>query len=1243
MVPTPRTAVSAMGAPPALPLLVDAGKRGLSSALEGGRQKMLDGAYQGAIQQFTAALQLRPGLTHAIISRGFCYLTLGDYEKARRDFAEVIAKDSGFNRNIYVLIALCFKRSGDYKTAIRYLSRGVAQFVSFKAALIARGELSLKVRDFEKARADFRQVLQDAPMHLVARRGLGDALRGLGNFREALRQYSKAIEDTLNQRQNEHMNRGQKQISGIHHEHGHHEDTDSGTDGDCTSSGNSPPATSRVQTGLVESSSMDSSFKREASIGRCDAGKGVEAQVSKMLPEALIGMEDDSDQRPEDLQGFLMEVLLRRALLLRLTGDFETAGEDLLEVLQMDPQNGLALFWYGKVLLEQNRHKEAPSWLQASIQHNEATRHHAHALLGAMHMTWSIPNYDAALRHLKEASRLFSKSEPIKATLLICLGAAALNKAPRNAAGAIQMLDKALALLSQFVGAPGPGASITGNATPPSGSRSARVAASLPAGSGGAAAVALSARSSGSTAWGAAKAVVRRRQALAQGDDLDQAMECTTYLQLVAKEPQQQAADIPPLLYSLRTMALTDLGRWEEVLADCRRALAIDPHAEATTYTMHIAGGIIRSRNKEFEAAVGCFTKAIRLQPVNADARLYRAVALTCAARALGAGRDPPLTGGSSGSCTAVVNKNAARAQQLLGDAVSDLQAVEQQALIADAALPVGTRHLLAACLCGLGRPQDAWETLSAQHNMEGCSMVWPAESVGPLAEAARQRCLEAEVLSLLGRHHEAIEACTALLAMQAGGHVEARLMRGRCWSELGEAERAFEDYREAVVLEPDRADLHEASGELFLMHRCAVEAVTALSNAMKLQGSPSSRLAYKRALAHLLQGSISGAFEDLNRALRLSPGSPVMTRARDGVLALQALVDGDFRCAHVRLNILLHTGASSGNAMSVPSEKRIPTVFLPHEVCLYRGVAALYLGETTSAIQDLESAVVLAQQVFASESSDTRLEAPASTEPDQEASSPSSSSSTLRTEKTCSRQGAKAPNPQRRPCPEVSTRQGLERFECEVLYNIVLCHLVARDYQAALATCEHMLHKRPEALSSLGPPAQCLAWFLVGCCYLALGDAGDEAARTAFNKSYSFDPVYVDDFLRRHGCRHEPSAPSTASNPTSRYRPVGGPPPALRPASNGLRAPAAGTAREVCDAAPEAICCLRHERSRLSFWLPPCRLPIGDVIVWGRPSAAWPFVRPPELWFPRSLTQLDLLQQREILPLLNSGSHYSS
>merc|ERR1711937_996568 len=77
----------------------------------------------------------------------------------------------------------------------------------------------------------------------------------------------------------------------------------------------------------------------------------------------------------------------------------------------------------------------------------------------------------------------------------------------------------------------------------------------------------------------------------------------------------------------------------------------------------------------------------------------------------------------------------------------------------------------------------------------------------------------------------------------------------------------------------------------------------------------------------------------------------------------------------------------------------------------------------------------------------------------------------------------------------------------------------MAKDHRAALATCERLLGKT-DALALIGPSAQCLIWFLVGVCRLALGEGRSDAAREAFMHSYAHDPVYVDDFL----CRHEPA-----------------------------------------------------------------------------------------------------------------------
>eukprot|EP00933_Yihiella_yeosuensis_P022799 TRINITY_DN17877_c0_g1_i2.p1 TRINITY_DN17877_c0_g1~~TRINITY_DN17877_c0_g1_i2.p1 ORF type:complete len:1271 (+),score=275.91 TRINITY_DN17877_c0_g1_i2:115-3927(+) len=1257
-----------------MPLIVDAAKRDLNMTIEWGRQKMQDGAYEAAIPHFNMALEMRPGFMQALVSRGFCYLTLGDEERAQRDFVEVINKDAGFNRNIYILMALCCKRSGNFQTAIRYLNRCITQFPTFKAALMARGELCLKVQDFERARADFRQVLDQSPSHLVARRGHADALRGLSHFREALRQYQRAISDALQAlehlQEQQQKHREENCSAEISEEDRSRDDFQGNQQQSFQQQQHNNSNFDRGENDDGNAYTTQSSNLEADDDEHCKSDHRQASLSSSALEEGAGAVEPEEQllSEPEQLRTFLIELLIRRALCFRLIGQLDQAGQDLLEVLEMEPQEGLALFWYGKVLIEQLRHQEASSFLQAALQYHEDTRPLSHALLGALLMTRPDPDFQSAQRHLQEAARLAPSSQPVRVTLWICSAAVAVHcTVPRDAKGALELLEKAKGALetNDLVTVSSGG-----------GCRSARGprprTPTHVAGSG--AAAVLTARAGSKSAeevrWSATRALVRRQQELAQGDDLEQSVQCRTFLQLVAQVPQQRAAEVPPMLFQLRVPALCELCRWDEAVADCRRALALDSGDEDTQYTMHVASGILRSQASKFEAAIGCFTKAIRLQPVSTEARLHRAIVLACAARAQGSGEK---------------ENDKARAIQLLTDAVQDLEAVDQQAMIAGNATPLGASHLCAACLCSLGRPEDAWEVLceSGRHCVGRRSSTVDGRDD---PSVARQRALEAEVLVLLRRHNEAIEACSAVLALNSRGHAEARLMRGWCLSELGDVEAAFEDLTAALSMSPDRSDVHEASGDLNMAHDRLSEAYAAYVAASRLAEPPDPRIAYKRALPQLAMGQLSLANQELHKALRMSPQMPAAIRARDGVQALQTALKEDWRHAHVRINMMLHQNGASVIPSAVQlalssGSDALPVIFLPHELMLYRGVCSLYLGDLSTAIQDFATSVELCRQLAAAaEEADWQKQKPLRWLP-----------------------------------VEVSSRQGLAFFELECLFNISLCHLRARDYVAALVSIDRLL-ERQEDLAAYGISSQGLIWFLAGICHLALeGDElpRDQLAREAFTRSFSYDASFVDDFLRRHTQSNQQEMhPMPPQRPKQTLRPIGGCPVPVRIPPR---------EREGCNVAPSAVCSLRRgpamtsvpsavsdppgdqqeqrsaedqgastefvqhggnghsqtltldegveqggteivesgnagshssdvvvvqdyiggggsrcssgstaRRRSFSDLLPPLRLQVRDVTIWGRPSACWPHVRPPDWTPPTNLARLDLLQQRD-------------
>ncbi|CAK0861989.1 unnamed protein product [Prorocentrum cordatum] len=1125
---------------------------------------MLDGCFEGAARCFTDALRLKPGLPDALASRGVCLLSLGHTAEARADFAEVIAQDdAGFNRNIYVLMATCFKRDGDYQSAMRYLSRCIGHFATFAPALLARGELCLRARDFERASRDFRRVLQQAPAHLVARRGLGDALRGLGNFGEALDQYSWAVRVALRAVR---CGRGQAAPPPA---------------GELCL-GSAGPASAEAPEGARPGSAADESaalwlggssattlhLRGDADEEAEDAGSIVvysddggesrpDAELVRevasvatgedgscessaaLLPEADLRLAVEPFASPEQVRAFAADALLRRALLRRLAGDRAGAGSDLTELIRMEPCNGLAYFWRGLVLLEERRHSEAHSFLEASILHHEETRAPAHALLGALAMVAQRPQWQAGLGHLQEATRLQPSSQPARATLCICRAAALLRGPPPcDAAGALALLDRALAL----------------SGPPTLGSARAALAAPTPrcgqhaAGSGGAAAASLAragAQSPEEACAAAARAVARRRDELARGDDLQGALECRTFLDLVAQGPQLQSAlEAPPLLRALRAEALVELARWEEALSDCRKVLAADPHEQATKVLMHMAGGAMRSRADQFDAAVVCFTKALRLRPDYVQARLQRAAALACAARARGCSAEGPRSSAA---------KDASGAGQLR-DAVQDLQAVEE--LQGPSGTPASAQLLRAVCLTCVGSPDEACGLLEAS------------------GERGSPQCLvlQARALFCAGRQAEAIEKCGLAIRVGSPEQWQARLLRAWAMSGRGEFDRALEEVRAAIALEPDRNDVHEAGGDMLMRRSCLAEAAATFGAAERLHGAPAARLAYKGALCAVGLGRVGPALRGLTRALRLSPGTQVLVQARDGVLGLEALVNGSYSHARIRFTSLLNTTDCAPNAAgrgATVEGLTVPSLFRPHELLLFRGACWLYEGDAEAAEGDFVAALQLARELAEQDAAGTG-----------------------------------------------HATEELPRLEREAAYNLALCRLLAGDFHGALGYSQALLELR------VPPSAACLAWFLAGACHLLISGGDEEAARDAFARSYQHGPIYVDDFLRRHGRADDPAAVMRAGvGPVATWPPL---PRAagtdrkarlLRPVRESARrrrppavqAVQAGQDGQVCDAAPEAVCCLRREGPALGEGLPPCRVQAQGVVLWCRPSVPWP------------------------------------
>ncbi|CAK9079334.1 unnamed protein product [Durusdinium trenchii] len=463
------------------------------------------------------------------------------------------------------------------------------------------------------------------PVHLVARRGLADAFLGrslsflvngfcLADI-QALRQYSRAISDTSQaiEHQMEQTKRAGEEAQ---------EEPEEEQDAE-------------LQEQLFEGPQEKSPERSVEETEGTEETRGLDA-----FGQPIRGREEEQLMaEPQQLRAFLVELLMRRALVLRLMGNLEAAGSDFLDVLELEPEEGFALFWYGKILIEQQRHQEDRScygpWQYGKYSSTPSAQRALHLFFLQWARCWR-----------QAASYLHASIEHHEKTRVDMFGCSGFEWQSTRSKESPEPLTKPIKSKQTLRIGPVAGCTDSG-------------------------------------------------EALASGE----------------------AWVVPSLLFQLRVTALCDLCRWEDAVADCRQALLVDPGDEAIQFTMHVSAGILKFQELKFEAAIGCFTKALRLQPVNVQTRLHRAIALACAAWDRGKEGAAPEN---------------ARVVQLLTDAVQDLEAVDQQAMIAGLSAPLGAAHLRAACLCSLGRPDDAWEALcesgrrcsGRRSNVEGLDLV---------------------------------------------------------------------------------------------------------------------------------------------------------------------------------------------------------------------------------------------------------------------------------------------------------------------------------------------------------------------------------------------------------------------------------------------------------------------------------------------------------------------------------------
>jgi len=162
-----------------------------------GVEKMLQGDYQGAIAEFTQAIQIQSNFANAYSNRCLAYLQLQDYQNAVSDCTQAI-KISPKNTEAYLNRGLAYLMQGNYQAAIADNARIIAIQPQDFRAYYNRGIANAYLGNHQQAAKDYNLALSHnhkIPNNLLADiyndRGL--AYLELADLETAILDFNRAI------------------------------------------------------------------------------------------------------------------------------------------------------------------------------------------------------------------------------------------------------------------------------------------------------------------------------------------------------------------------------------------------------------------------------------------------------------------------------------------------------------------------------------------------------------------------------------------------------------------------------------------------------------------------------------------------------------------------------------------------------------------------------------------------------------------------------------------------------------------------------------------------------------------------------------------------------------------------------------------------------------------------------------------------------------------------------------------
>lgn len=150
--------------------------------------------YGDAINMLTQALKLNRDNNEARFYRAISHLDSGNTKKCIIELNQILNHSPGFNKTIYLVLSIAYRRLNDINSALRTLSKGIIRHSKYTEAYLARGQIYIYQEKWEKAILDYKMIIKLMPDKGIGFLGKGDSLKGLGNYGGALTAFTKAIQ-----------------------------------------------------------------------------------------------------------------------------------------------------------------------------------------------------------------------------------------------------------------------------------------------------------------------------------------------------------------------------------------------------------------------------------------------------------------------------------------------------------------------------------------------------------------------------------------------------------------------------------------------------------------------------------------------------------------------------------------------------------------------------------------------------------------------------------------------------------------------------------------------------------------------------------------------------------------------------------------------------------------------------------------------------------------------------------------